>query len=292
MKLCGYLQIITAGLLLALPASAQRGRAASEPNPNPFANNADAIAEGREIYNRICTACHGKDGEAGDRALALGAPARRYARRTDAEIFDAIEKGIPGTMMPPNGLPENDAWKVTAYIHGLRGTAIDTPAKGDVAKGEAIFLGKGKCADCHMINGKGGLSGPDLSNVAGVRKYTSIVDALTKAQHRVATDGGTHAEALFPMTTYQPVRVTMLDGKVINGILRNEDSFTLQVFGSDNQLYLLDRDKAKEVFYIPESVMPTDYDKRLTATEFQDLMAYLTRLAVPPPQNPRGGRGD
>jgi putative heme-binding domain-containing protein len=292
MKLCGYLQIITASLLLALPASAQRNRSAAAPNPNPFANNADAIAEGREIYNRICTACHGKDGEAGDRALALGAPARRYARETDAEIFDAIEKGIPGTMMPPNGLPANDAWKVTAYIHGLRGTAIDTPAKGDVAQGEAIFWGKGKCGDCHMINGKGGLSGPDLSNVAGIRKYSSIVDALTKVQHRVATDGGSHAQALFPVTTYQPVRVTMRDGKVINGVLRNEDSYSLQVFGSDNQLYLLDRDKLKEVYYVPKSLMPTDFDKRLTPTEFQDLMAFLTRLAVPPPQMPRGGRDE
>jgi hypothetical protein len=27
----------------------------------------------------------------------------------------------------------------------------------------------------------------------------------------------------------------------------------------------------------------------LTATEFQDLMAFLTRLAVPVPQAPRGG---
>ena len=289
MKLSGYLQILTAGLLLALPVSAQRNRGAAAPNPNPFAGNADAIAEGREIYNNICTACHGKDGEAGDRALALGAPARRYERSTDPQIFDAIQNGIPGTMMPANRLPENDAWKVTAYIHGLRGTAIDTPAKGDVAHGQEIFSGKGKCVDCHMINGKGGLSGPDLSNIAAIRKYSSIIDALTKVKHRVATDGGSHAQALFPVTTYQPVRVTTRDGKVINGILRNEDSFSLQVFGSDNQLYLLDRDKLKEVYYVPKSLMPTDFDKRLTATEFQDLMAFLTRLAVPVPQVPRGG---
>ena len=143
-----------------------------------------------------------------------------------------------------------------------------------------------------MIRGKGGLSGPDLSNIAAVRKFTSIVDALTKAQHRVATDGGSHATALLPVQTYQPVRITTRDGKVTNGVLRNEDSFTLQVFGSDNQLHLFDRDKLKEVFYIPKSLMPTDYDKRLTPTEFQDLLAYLTRQSVPPPQMPPGGRGE
>jgi len=112
---------------------------------------------------------------------------------------------------------------------------------------------------------------------------------LDEVQHRVATDGGSHAQALFPVITYQPVRVTMRDGKVINGVLRNEDSFTLQVFGSDNQLYLLDREKLKEVYYVPKSLMPTDVDKRLTPAEFQDLLAYLTRLAVPVPQVPRGG---
>ena len=76
----------------------------------------------------------------------------------------------------------------------------------------------------------------------------------------------------------------MHDGKIINGTLRNEDGFSLQVFGSDGILHLLDRGEAKEVFYIPQSLMPTDYDKRLTPTEFQDLLAYLTRQAIPPPE--------
>ena len=276
-------------LLLALPLLAQRRPAANQANPNPFAKNAQAIAEGHEIYNDVCTACHGKDGSAGDKALALGAPARRYARSTDAEIFDAITKGIPGTMMPPNKLSENDAWKVATYIRGLRGTAIDTPAKGDVARGEQVFLNKGQCSQCHMIRGKGGPTGPDLSNIAAIRKYTSIVDALTKANHRIATDGGTHDSALLPLATYQPVRITTRDGKVINGVLRNEDSYTLQVFGSDNRLYSFDRGDLKEVFYVPNSLMPTDYDKRLTPAEFQDLLAYLTRQAIPVPATPRGG---
>ncbi len=287
MKLCRYLMLIA-----GIPVLAQRGGQMPAPvkNPNPFANNPDAITEGRDIYNRVCTACHGQDGQAGDRALALGAPARRYARRTDPEIFDAIIRGIPGTMMPPNALPENDAWKVTAYIHGLRGTAIDTPSKGDAAHGEQIFWNKGRCGDCHTIRGRGSALGPDLSNLAGTRKISSILDALTKVGHRVATDGGTHDTALAPLLTYQPVRITTRDGQVINGVLRNEDSFSLQVFGSDNRLHLFERGNLKEVFYVPKSVMPTDYDKRLTAMEFQDLMAFLTRQAVPAPEMPEGGR--
>ena len=95
----------------------------------------------------------------------------------------------------------------------------------------------------------------------------------------------------WPMTTYQPVRVTTADGKVIEGILKNEDSFSLQVLGrSDLNLHRFRRADVK-VFYDPKSAMPHDWDKRLNATEFQDLMAFLTRLYVPPPPAPpaRGG---
>ena len=134
-----------------------------------------------------------------------------------------------------------------------------------------------------MIKGKGGLMGPELTNLAGTRKISSIVDALTKPLHRVPGDGGTHDSVLVPLSTYQPVRVTLADGKTISGVLKNEDSFSLQLFAADNQLHLLDRAKVKDVYYEPKSLMPTDYDKRLTPAEFQDLLAFLTRLYVPPP---------
>ena len=119
----------------------------------------------------------------------------------------------------------------------------------------------------------------------------NIVDALTKENHKIAADGGTHDTTLLPMTTYQPVRITTADGKVIAGILKNEDSFSLQVLGKDDlNLYRFKRSDVK-VFYDPQSLMPHDWDKRLTPAEFQNLLAFLTRLYVPPPPPPpaRGG---
>jgi cytochrome c oxidase cbb3-type subunit III len=260
---------------------------------NPAIGNAQAVAEGEKLYNQTCTACHGRDGSGGELGPPIATPNRRYLRRTDQEVFDAIKNGITGTQMPPFGskMTDNEIWAITAYIHGLRGTAIDAPAQGNVAGGEAIFWGKGQCGSCHMVKAKGSILGPDLTNLAGQRKVVSIVDALTKAQHRIAADGGTHDTTLLPLQTYQPVRVTTADGRVINGILKNEDSFSLQVLGRDEKLHLLKRAAVKEVYYEPKSLMPTDYDKRLTATEFQDLMAYLTRLYVPAPPPPPGRGG-
>jgi cytochrome c oxidase cbb3-type subunit III len=276
--------VIAAAVLatsVALPAQRGGGRGADAAGPpNPFAGNAAAIEEGRTVYNQTCTACHGVDGAAGEMGPALGVPARRYAQSTDAQLFDAIKNGVAGTPMPPFGreLSDDAVWKVAAYIRGLRGTAIDAPAPGDAALGEQIFRGKGQCAGCHVVKGQGGLIGPDLTNLAGTRKTVSIVDALTKERHRVFGDGGAIPKILTPLATYQAVTVTYPDGRTMRGVVKNEDSFSLQIMGLDNELHMIDRQKAK-VVYEPASLMPTDYDKRLTADELKNLLAYLTRLS-------------
>ena len=238
--------------------------------------------EGQEIYNRACTVCHGHEGSGGDRGPGLAASARRYRRTSDRDLFDAISKGIPGTMMPPSGLQDPDVWKLALYIRSLRGTAIDHPAIGDVTLGEQVFWNKGGCGQCHLMHGKGGLMGPDLSNIASQRRLTSLQDALTKADHSVTTDGGRHEVNLAPSGAYQAVRVVARDGSTIVGVLKNEDNYSLQVMGTDNQLHLLAREELREVTYDSKSLMPTDYDKRLTAAEFQDLLAFLSRQGIPP----------
>ena len=288
--------VLAVGLVLSgATLAAQRGGGAPAGGApaHPAIGNRDAIAEGEKLYNETCTACHGKDGTGGELGPPVASQNRRYLKRTDQEIFDTVKNGIPGTQMPPyeKQFTDEQIWRVTAYIRGLRGTAIDTPAAGDVAGGEAIFWGKGNCGSCHMIKAKGAILGPDLSNLAGTRKVQNIVDALTKDNHKIAADGGTHDTTLLPMSSYQPVRVTAKDGKVISGILKNEDSFSLQVLGRDDlNIHRFKRQDVK-VYYEPNSLMPHDWDKRLSPAEFQDLLAFLTRLYVPPPPAPpaRGG---
>ena len=119
----------------------------------------------------------------------------------DAQILDAIQHGIPGTPMPAHAgkLTDDQIWKIAAYINALRGTAIDAPSPGDVAHGEEVFWGKGDCGTCHMVNGRGSIVGPDLTHLAAMRKTIAIIDALTKAQHRVYGDGGAQPHLLTPL---------------------------------------------------------------------------------------------
>jgi cytochrome c553 len=197
--------------------------------------------------------------------------------------------------MGPQRLSDDEIWKITAYIHALRGTAIDNPLPGDVTHGEQIFWGKGQCGNCHMLGGKGGLTAPDLNNIASTRKANTIIDALTKVQHHEYASGGAHLKSLPPMDSYLPVHVTTAGGKIIDGILLNQDGYSLQMIGNDQRLHSFDRAKLRRVDIEPKSLMPTDYDKRLNPEEFKDLLAFLTRLGTKPPATPvRGGppRGD
>ena len=113
-----------------------------------------------------------------------------------------------------------------------------------------------------------------------MRKSNSIIDALTKEQHRVYGPGGAQPHLLTPLQMYPVVNVTS-GGRAVRGVLRNEDSFSLQVMGLDEQLHLFDRSKVK-VTYESKSLMPSDYDKKLSKDEFNNLLAYLTRLGTPP----------
>lgn len=251
--------------MLASAAALAQQRSGSPASVNPLPYNQRVIAEGGELYAHTCTACHGINGAAGERAPAL-AGKRDYLRSTDASIFDAIKNGIPGTGMPPSGLATTDIWKIVAYVRSLRASAADSFVPGNVAHGEEIFWGKGKCGSCHMIDGRGGILGPDLSNIGGQRTLRQIRGALTQPAARISTG-------------YQPVEVVNKDGQRVSGIIKNEDNFSLQLLDGHGELRLFVRSDLREIRYAESSLMPADYDKTLAPVELRDLLAFLSHQA-------------
>jgi cytochrome c oxidase cbb3-type subunit III len=88
--------------------------------PNPYARNVAAMTEGRTLFVRMnCSGCHG--GRAGGgMGPSLRDPDWIYGS-TDAQIFDSIAEGRAHGM-PAWGteLPEDQVWKLVAYIKSLR----------------------------------------------------------------------------------------------------------------------------------------------------------------------------
>jgi cytochrome c oxidase cbb3-type subunit III len=224
---------------------------------------AEIVAEGRDIYNRSCTNCHGLDGGSGDRAPALAAQ-RPYLRTSEEDLFAAIRSGIPGSLMPASSLPEADIRKVVAYIRSLRAPASETPVEGNVKRGEEIFRTKGRCLDCHMLHGKGGFLGPDLTGIGAERSLGALRGALTTPRPN-QTRG------------YQAARVVTAEGRALTGVVKNEDNSSVQFLDSEGRLHLFAREELREVIHAERSLMPADYGEKLTPSELRDLLAFLSR---------------
>ncbi len=244
--------------------------------------------QGETLYGQHCTACHGAAGGAGERApaIVLADATTLRGQRSDAQLLATIRNGVPGTAMPAwaGQLSDDDINRIGAYIHALRGVALDNPSSGDAGHGEAVFWGKGDCGACHAILGRGNSSGPDLSNIAAQRKTGAIQDALTKTEHRVFGDGGV-ALAMIPPMDYNAVHVVTKNGATLDGLMRNQDAESVQFITADGKLHSLDRSDLRSIAIKPASTMPTDYDKRLSPDEFKDLMAFLTRQGARPAQS-------
>ncbi|MBL8237910.1 MAG: c-type cytochrome [Bryobacterales bacterium] len=220
---------------------------------------------GAELYNRSCTMCHGLNGAAGDRAPALGAQ-RRYLRSTSEELFDAVKNGIKGTGMPGSPLSEADVRKMVAYIHSLRATAVDVEVPGNPANGQQLFQAKANCAKCHMVNGRGGILGPDLSSIGAERSLAALRAAITVPKP-------------LPPRGYQPVKVTTTSGVTIAGIVKNQHNTSFQILGTDEKLHLLTSAQIRAIHFETKSLMPADAAAVLTPAELDDLLAFLSRLA-------------
>ncbi|MEP6713926.1 MAG: c-type cytochrome [Terriglobia bacterium] len=227
---------------------------------NPLGDSPQVAEAGRLIYNRSCTGCHGPDGADGDRAPGLDGN-RRYFRVSEAAIFETLKAGIPGTVMPASGLPDNDIWKIVTFIRAIRATASDLVVPGSVPNGMSVFNGAGGCVQCHMIRGQGGIIGPDLSSIGAQLNLNRIRDALTR--ERPIPNG------------YRPVTATTATGEKITGIARNRDAFSLQVLDAQGKLHLLDTARLRGIVYADKSLMPHDYDKKLTPAQYRDLVAML-----------------
>ena len=241
----------------AFAASAQ----ATHPK-NPLGTGPEVVAAGQTIFNRTCTACHGIDGAEGERAPALVGD-RRFFRLSEDAIFDTIKNGIPGTAMPALGLPDDDIWRIVVFIRAMRASASDAAVPGDTEHGAAVFSGKGGCLKCHMLDGRGGTIGPDLSNIGAQITLQHLREALT--QQRPIPAG------------YRPVKVETSSGATVEGIAKNEDGFSIQVLDFHDKLHLYDKGELREVVHATTSLMPHNYDKVLTPAEYQDLVAMLAR---------------
>ncbi len=73
----------------------------SDTQANPFAANpAAAAVAGKRLFDASCVVCHGAAGAGTERAPALDSGQLKHGDE-DFDVFQTIQKGVPGTQMPP-----------------------------------------------------------------------------------------------------------------------------------------------------------------------------------------------
>ncbi len=263
-------------LLCAAPLHAQND--APDAMRNPFAADPRAVPAGKLLYEQTCQACHG--GEArGDRGPSLLGGFKHGA--TDTDIFQNVKTGVPGTQMPAFGaLPSDSIWRIITYLRSLDPSQTTKGEKvgGDPVAGEKIFTGKGQCASCHEVNGRGSVFASDLSaigNNSAENLTASILHPGSQPAPRQFTPpregqprggGGGNFGATAPVAEIVKTR----GGQEISGLRLADDGFAMLMRLPDGSVKRFDTKDLVERRESAKSLMPDDYGTRLSSAELRD----------------------
>jgi cytochrome c oxidase cbb3-type subunit 3 len=225
-------------------------------------------AAGRSTFNSLCAACHGLDGTGSDKAVNISG-SDRVRHLSDAQLSSIISNGMPETGMPAfRRLNESQVHAVVGYLRSLQGKAEGGILPGDPKRGKEIFFGKGDCSACHTISGQGGFLGPDLTEHGA----TSSADAIRAAIVRTPR---------VPPIGYRTAALTTDSGERLEGLVRNEDNFSVQLQTKDGSFHFFKKTQLRRFERLDGSLMPADYRDRLSDGELSDLASYLMTTPAP-----------
>src|SRR5271156_7244 len=250
---------------------------------NPYAGDAKAAKAGEYEFRINCALCHGLGAHGGGRGPDLTRAQKKHAH-SDGEMFQVISNGIPGTAMPANGtngqgvgMTDEEIWQIITYI---RSVEVKAPASsaGSAAHGKELFYGDANCSLCHMVEGKGGRLGPELTAVGGSRTREAIIDSVRNPSRRLAW-GLSESTKEFPQE-YETITVVTADGTQIKGVALNEDSFSVQMMDASEKIYLLEKDKLRSFKKSRQSLMPTYDPDVLSDKDLEDIVAFLVGVGA------------
>jgi cytochrome c oxidase cbb3-type subunit III len=224
------------------------------------------IEAGSRLYASQCTTCHGA---AGDTVSGINLRRGQFRRpMSDDDVRRTITTGVAGTGMPPFDFQPRELDGLLAFIRSgfdVGGMAVKV---GDAVRGQALFEGKGGCASCHRVNGKGPRVAPDLSDVGAIRSPSQLFRSLTAPTSQM-------------MPINRPVKIVMRDGRTISGRRLNEDTYTVQLIDDQERLLSLDKADIRDLQVSKTSSMPPA-TAMLAGGEIDDTIAYLLSLRGQP----------
>ena len=220
------------------------------------------IAHGARLYEARCVTCHGAQGD------AIGGVNLRSGKFrnaiTDRDLAAFIRAGSPTAGMPAFTLDNADMAGIIAYLRNMNTFDAASVKAGNMARGRAVFEGKGNCLSCHRVGNRGSFVAPDLSDIGAVRSAGSLQRSLLDPTGQM-------------MPINRTVRLVAKDGTVVTGRRLNEDTYSIQIMDDRERPRSLLKSDLREFTISKTSTMPSFKDT-LTSDELADLLGYLLSL--------------
>jgi cytochrome c oxidase cbb3-type subunit III len=258
-----FIAAILFTFVLALFGQSSR-RDSDAPKVNPLAGDPKAIRRGELLFRQDCAPCHGIGAKGGGRGPDLTTGVWNHGG-TDAEIRNTILKGVPGTEMPGHDREDVELWQTIAYLRTLTAKVPPTPI-GDARHGEQLFFGDANCSLCHMVAGRGGRLGPELTRVGAARSRAYLIDSIREPSKNISDE------------RYYSATAVTRDGKQLQGVPMNEDAFTVQLMDTDEKIHSLVKKDLKSYKVERKSPMPIYNEDLLSTKDMNDVVAYMETL--------------
>ena len=215
---------------------------------------------GAALFGSSCAGCHGADGRGGEHAPNI-ATAPEVQRLADRDLAGIIRNGIAGAGMPAfPSFTQEQTESVVKYLRILQGRGDIVTLPGDPKRGEALFFAKAQCSTCHMVNGKGGFFGGELTYYGADAKPDQIRAVLRDPEKNLPVDK-------------KATTVVTRSGETITGLLKINDNFSLSLQTPDGAYHFLQKSELTRVEYGSRSLMPAATN--LSDKEVDDLVSYL-----------------
>src|ERR1700722_2258142 len=219
---------------------------------------------GAAIFAANCAGCHGADGRGGEHAPNI-ATAPEVQHLMDRELAGIIRNGISGAGMPPfSSLKPQDVRDVVAWLRILQGRGDIVKLPGDARSGEVLFFGKARCSECHMVKGKGGFIGGDLSFYGAEARPDQIRGIIVDPEKNLPPEK-------------KATTVVTNTGQTITGMVRGNNNFSLSLQTPDGAFHFLQKTDLTRIDLGSRSLMPAS---KLEGKEVDDLVSYLLQAGT------------
>ncbi|MCA1685396.1 MAG: c-type cytochrome, partial [Planctomycetia bacterium] len=152
----------------------------------------------------------------------------------------------------------------------MEGLIAEVVAKGDPARGEAVFRRADvNCTKCHAVSGAGGGVGPDLSALGSSSPVDYVINSIMLPDQAIKEE-------------FHTLVVVTTEGQVFQGIVADRDDKRVVLREATGELRTVpasDIEDSKE----GGSLMPRGLVNFMTRAEFVDLVRFLSELGKPGP---------